>query len=133
MGDVPNKQLWYLDSSHGNGAGHYCPLIRHYLAAEFKKLNLGIERENTFDWALDGVDWKNLPIQTDGYSCWPFVLSFIEALLEDTPMTYTNADMKEVYRQYVARMLLDHWRKPQHNEGANTNEMANYETSQKRK
>ncbi len=27
-------------------------------------------------------------------------------------------------------MLLDHWRKRQHNEGANTNEMANYETSE---
>jgi hypothetical protein len=117
VGDVPKKKLWYLDSSHGKGVGYYCSLIRHYLEAEYNKLNSGLDMKNEFNWAIDGDNWENVPIQTDGYSCGPFVLSFIEAIAEGTPMIHNNVAIREVYRQYVARILLEHWKKRQLNDG----------------
>jgi hypothetical protein len=128
VGDVPKKKLWYLNSFPGAGAGYYCSLIRHYLEAEYNKLHSGLDMGNTFDWAIDGENWENVPIQTDGYSCGPFVLYFMEAILEATPMMISNnVDIQVAYRQYVARLLLEHWRKRQLKDG-NTEGMANNET-----
>ncbi len=51
--------------------------------------------------------------------------------MEETPMIYNNVAIQVVYRQYVARLLLEHWRKRQQNDG-NTEGMANNDTSESR-
>ena len=84
-----------------------------YLKCEHNSLNKDAPAAE-MEWMIS--EWNEVPKQRDGYSCGPFILAFIEAMVEEVPIRFSEADMQIMYRKYVARVLLEYWQRRPDNE-----------------
>lgn len=58
------------------------------------------------DWDITMVENDHVPYQQNGYSCGPFIMAIMESDSGGLPLTFTEQDMQQTYRKYIAWQLM---------------------------
>jgi Ulp1 family protease len=106
---MKEHSIKYYDSDGDEKGGlEIFPIIREYLASEYKRITRGGILDQKEWSSMDCHKTKTLPQQENDYDCGVFVCQFVKSLVERYPMESISPKDMMNYRVEMVSTLMKH-------------------------